>query len=420
MVEGMKDLLINVLFMYSTLFIFKTFWLDKRRARKEIAITILLSLNVILCMIFTIHVHSGFAIDLREVPFIISLYFDDWILQLVLFLVSALFRYSIGGQGIMEWLAIDTGLLILFWFIRPLFQRLSSKKKIVVSVLLAFALSMGGAVLTIIWFRSTISLISVDLECMFVLIQTLGTWILMSMIEMMYSEYSIREEIRNTEQLKVVSQIAASVSHEVRNPLTVTKGFIQLLRNPELSDEKRSNFIHLALKELDRAQSIITDYLSFAKPQSEHVELLHLAEELKYVIDVMSPYALMNDVDIQSELIENSPVIGDRLKFRQCLINLMKNSVEAMKGGGTLSVELVPLIEQVRINVIDNGIGMSREQIEQLGKPYVTSKEGGTGLGTMVIFSIIESMGGVIEVKSEPNQGTQFSIFLPLAQGQNT
>ncbi|KYD09628.1 hypothetical protein B4119_2066 [Parageobacillus caldoxylosilyticus] len=238
--------------------------------------------------------------------------------------------------------------------------------------------------------------------------------------EILYKNSVLRKRIIRAEKMEVVSHLAASISHEVRNPLTTARGFIQLLEQSHLSQEKRKQYIRIAIEELDRAQAIITDYLTFAKPAPESVENLNVKTEMERVIDIVRPLANMNSVEVQTSLIPCN-VKGERQKLQQCLLNIIKNAIEAMPNGGTLEVYISIEKDQVLIRISDTGVGMTKEQIERLGEPYFTTKgRRGTGLEMMVVYRIIESMGGTIQIASEVNKGTQVSLYLPLTQSLHT
>lgn len=227
----------------------------------------------------------------------------------------------------------------------------------------------------------------------------------------------VSSEINKLEHLNTVSQLAASISHEVRNPLTVSRGFIQLLNTPGLADAKKSEYIKLCLSELDRAEAIISDYLTFAKPILDDVHLLDLYEELDYIEKVMVPFATIKNVEYvyRRNDAERLYFCGNAKKFQQAIINLIKNGIEAMEGGGAIRIDAsLEGNNKAVIRIADNGIGMDAEELHRLGKPFYTTKEQGTGLGTMVAFSIIESMQGEIEVESKAGEGTCFSIYLPV------
>lgn len=138
----------------------------------------------------------------------------------------------------------------------------------------------------------------------------------------------MRNEMMQIQRLQVIGELAASVSHEVRNPLTVSRGFLQLLLERHKDNEQDARYLRLTLEEMDRAQHIITDYLAYAKPEAEMVSRLQVADELAYVISVLEPYALLGKVEIKVSGVGEGFVLGDKHKFRQCLINLLKNGIE--------------------------------------------------------------------------------------------
>lgn len=233
-----------------------------------------------------------------------------------------------------------------------------------------------------------------------------------------FTEKKRTEELaRKSEKLEIVSHLAASISHEVRNPLTVAKGFLQLFYE-DLTEESKKQLWGIAIQELDRATEIINDYLMFAKPAIENKEMINIWNELQHAVTIVTPLANMNTVQIHLSLRndEDSFVLGDRQKLQQCLINVLKNGIEAMPNGGKLQVTLHHHHSDLQIDIYDSGKGMTQQQINRLGEPYFTTKEKGTGLGMMVSFSIIKGMNGSINVTSEPQKGTCFSIKFPLHQ----
>jgi two-component system sporulation sensor kinase B len=225
----------------------------------------------------------------------------------------------------------------------------------------------------------------------------------------------MQEEVINSEKMKIVSDIAASVAHEIRNPLTAVRGFIQLLGSEALDKDKKNYYQQICLEELDRAQLIITDYLSLAKPDPEMIESINVNDEINYLSNVLLTYANYNNIQINVVLSEDSPllVVGDRYKFRQALINIGKNAIEAMNNGGILEIKTNKINDNIVLAISDTGVGMTSEQIKRLGIPYYSTKEKGTGLGTMVSFGIIKKMNGKIDISSELGKGTEFKIIFP-------
>jgi two-component system sporulation sensor kinase B len=235
------------------------------------------------------------------------------------------------------------------------------------------------------------------------------------LIEFLNKYFHMQEEVVKSEKMKIVSDMAASVAHEIRNPLTTVRGFIQLFGSAGLDEEKRGLYRKICLEELDRAQLIITDYLSLAKPDPEINETINVSDELIYLSNVLLTYANYNQIEINQTVSEDRAlyITGDRYKFRQALINIGKNAIEAMNNGGILDIKAEKTGENVVIGISDNGTGMTPEQVNRLGTPYYSTKEKGTGLGTMVSFGIIKKMNGKIEVRSEIGRGTVYTLTFP-------
>ncbi|WP_238402988.1 sensor histidine kinase [Paenibacillus mesophilus] len=229
------------------------------------------------------------------------------------------------------------------------------------------------------------------------------------------TNYYIQQKMNNSEKIKIISDIAASVAHEIRNPLTSVRGFIQLLGSGDLNQEKKIYYQKICLEELDRAQKIISDYLSLAKPDPENNEVIELEQEIHYACNILNSYANYQNIEIISTIKDRNVLIyGDKYKLRQAIINIGKNAIEAMSEDGVLEFEVHKHKKSALVIIRDNGIGMSVEQINRLGTPYYSTKDKGTGLGTMVSFSIIRKMQGSIDVQSEKWKGTTFTITLPL------
>jgi len=223
-------------------------------------------------------------------------------------------------------------------------------------------------------------------------------------------------ELMKAEKLSIVSELAASVAHEVRNPLTVVRGFVQLIGNSTNStDSQRREYMDLVLTELDRAQAIITDYLGMAGQKSMAKEKINLTDTLSDITTLMTSYANYKTVKFKCEIDKDLYVFGDPIKLKQVFINIIKNSIEAVPNmGGLVTIHACLLESTIHIKISDNGIGMTKEQIERLGEPYFSSKDDGTGLGLTVTYSIVKNHGGSVKYISEINKGTVAIISLPL------
>jgi len=219
--------------------------------------------------------------------------------------------------------------------------------------------------------------------------------------------------LQRAEKMQIISDLAASVAHEVRNPLQVTRGFLQLMEKK--SDDANRHYFGMAINELDRASSIITDFLTFAKPELESVTRLDLSEEMHQIEAIMTPLASLHGGVLVIDIEEKLYIQGNSSKFKQAFINFIKNSIEALRQDGRIEICAYAKEEEAVIHVTDNGEGMDQEEIAKLGQPFYSTKSKGTGLGLMVTFRIIEAMQGTIDFRSSKGKGTEVIIRFPLA-----
>ncbi|MCU6711787.1 HAMP domain-containing histidine kinase [Paenibacillus sp. J5C_2022] len=223
-------------------------------------------------------------------------------------------------------------------------------------------------------------------------------------------------ELQRAERIETISQLAASVAHEVRNPLQVTRGFLQLLGGR--MNDSHQKYMHLAINELDRASEIITDFLTFAKPDLGEEQYLNIGEEVRQIEVILGPLATLHGGVLQLNIIDDVYIQGNSSKFKQALINLIKNSIEAFNEEGIVSitVKLSKEPDEIIISIKDNGEGIAEEDIARLGEPYYSKKTKGTGLGLMVTYRIIEAMQGKLHFKSKVGVGTEVLLIFPCMQ----
>ncbi|WP_213367589.1 ATP-binding protein [Mesobacillus boroniphilus] len=364
-------------------------------------------ISIFTCYIFSVQVQDGIRFDLRQVPMILgSLYAGHSFLFAG---VTLLMRGFLGiNDGFWVSVGVFIALAILLKWMHPWFNRLSLNQRIGVSVLLTVMTSFALMQMVAIFnepIRHPEAWIS------FILIPALTSGLVSYSIETIRQTVIIRQRLAKADKIEAVSHLSAAISHEIRNPLTTVKGFLQLLGEQNYPDEKKKEFIHISIQELNRAEEVINDYLTFARPAFEKVEDIDVEKELNQVLNVLNPLANLNGVEIKKKYTPGLVISGDRSKFIQGFINLIKNGLEAMPNGGELIVQTFRTGNVVHILVKDSGIGMTEEQIARLGEPYYTTKgQQGTGLGMMVTFSIIRAMRGKVEVKSQVGIGTTFHI----------
>ncbi len=219
------------------------------------------------------------------------------------------------------------------------------------------------------------------------------------------------EQIQHAERLKTTGQLAAAVAHEIRNPLTVVKGFLQLYeQDASFSDERKGHFT-LMIDELNMAEQVISQFLAIAKPDTENVtENVDVNVVLQSVTDLLYSYGLLHDNRIELIVTGDCTISANTIEFKQLLINIIKNAIEASTIGDLVLVTAGREREFVVIQVIDHGRGMSQEEIASLGTPFYSLKSKGTGLGMMICFNIVDKFKGTIDFNSSLGHGTTVTI----------
>jgi two-component system, sporulation sensor kinase B len=407
-----QNVLDNLFYILVSIFVFFIL-IDNFKTLKNYQktfITASMSLPSILCMKFPIYIDEYCIHDLRQIPFLIGILYGGWPVGAALLIILLAIRFFIYGFN-----SVTLIVYIVIFIITALFSKKFSmfnrKNKLIFSVLLS--LCLGILTTSIAVTISDSFRVTEAYMFYFIFLPPVVMFFVVYIIEILGDAISIKSKIAKLEKMEVVSQLAASISHEVRNPLTVVKGFIDLLKAPNLSQEVREQYFQHVVRELKSAETIISDYLAYAKPATEDIGIILIDREIRSIIEMTKPLANMNSVKISEELVPGI-TRGNIQHFKQCFLNLIKNSIEAMPNGGELS--LVTLVSKfdIIIEISDNGVGMSKEQINRFGEPYYSTKEKGTGLGSMVVVKTIETMNGKIKINSVLNKGTTIRITLPI------
>ncbi|MEH7418823.1 EAL domain-containing protein [Neobacillus drentensis] len=219
------------------------------------------------------------------------------------------------------------------------------------------------------------------------------------------------EQLAQSEKLAIVGELAASVAHEIRNPITSIKGFIQLFQQGVHKPE----YFNVIYEEFQRIEDILQEFLNLAKPQPFKLKKYDLKSILQDIETLFLPQANLQNIRIYQEYDQSlPPIMCDVNQVKQVFINLIRNSMEAVENEG--SIKIVGSLEEqhVLIKIIDTGMGISEERLKRLGEPFYSNKEKGTGLGLMLCFRIIRQHNGTITIKSVENQGTTVEIRFPI------
>ncbi|MDF2856377.1 MAG: kinE [Neobacillus sp.] len=224
----------------------------------------------------------------------------------------------------------------------------------------------------------------------------------------------MQEQLRKSDRLTVIGELAAGIAHEIRNPMTALKGFIQLLEGSIKSEH--AMYYSVITSELARIDSIINEFLVLSKPKAIKFQEIDVNQIIKETLDLLSAQAVLYNVQFDAKYESNlTSLYCEPNQLKKVFINIIKNAIEGMPNGGRITITLNQEEKsQIRISIQDEGIGIPKENLKRLGEPFYTSKERGTGLGLMVCYKIIDEHKGTIQVESEEGIGTTFHLTLPL------
>ncbi len=214
------------------------------------------------------------------------------------------------------------------------------------------------------------------------------------------------------EKLSVLGELAAGIAHEIRNPLTSIKGFVQLMKESKNTPKEHYQII---LSELERINQIVSEMLVLSKPQSKTFLPFKIKDLVDHVLKITSHEATMYGINISIlDKSINKILFGDINQLIQVFINIIKNSIDAMPKGGNINLSIEDTLDgKVKIKVIDTGVGIPKERLEKIGEPFFTLKEKGMGLGLTISNKIIHEHKGTMEITSEVGKGTKVEILLP-------
>jgi two-component system, sporulation sensor kinase B len=409
---NLNDLLLNIFVNF--FFVLSLFPVRSNRKYKNLLVGLVASVSVILCMTFPIYQHAGYRFDLRVIPLVLGIILGGRRVGVMVTVVFVAYRLLLGGGEMWAVFAADLPAAAIAFYFVDRFPRDSPRRRLIVSVLIAAGAALISTAVTVLNSDG----LTPQMKWMisgYVLLHVLTMWITVYLYGVLKENEDMRREMQLMEKQHVMSQLAASIAHEVRNPMTVVKGFMQLL-DKQLVIEKNREYLRIMVDELDRAESILRDYLDFARPTIESIREVDVEEKVRQVSTVMNSYALYRDVEF--EVVSEGPLItvtdGNRLS--QVLMNLCKNGIEAMPDGGRLRLRASRRQDEMRIEIADTGIGMTADELARLGNPFYSTKDKGTGLGLMVTYRMIEAMNGRITVTSEKGTGTRFVVHLPIVR----
>lgn len=231
----------------------------------------------------------------------------------------------------------------------------------------------------------------------------------------------LEEQLRLADRLSIVGELTASLAHEVRNPLGAIRGAVEILQEESGEQIKKTDFFRILIEETERLNSVVDNYLSFARKQDHKKSQYDAREVVKNSTLLLSSKARKSQTKFAVGLPE-SPIIlkGDPSDLRQLLVNLELNAIQAMNDGGEINI-VGELIEgedskpkMLRLIISDQGSGINEDDLEEIFKPFFTTKPDGTGLGLSIAKRIAEENHWQIDVSSKPGSGTTFTVRIPV------
>lgn len=221
------------------------------------------------------------------------------------------------------------------------------------------------------------------------------------------------ELLRRSEKLSVIGQLAAGVAHEIRNPLTTLRGFVQLFKQRQTGNQE---YLDLMLEEVERINFIVSEFIILSKPHLNQFVFKDPGELLEDTIRVLQPQSHMCGVRLEAGVEKNLPLmLCEENLVKQVFLNIIKNGMESMPEGGVMRIDAAAEgQERIRFRFTDHGIGIPPDMLRRLGEPFLTSKKNGTGLGIMVSQQIIANHKGRLQITSELGTGTCVDIVLPV------
>ncbi|MDF1509481.1 HAMP domain-containing sensor histidine kinase [Robertmurraya sp. DFI.2.37] len=395
--------------LYYFLAILKNIYISK--AHKGILL-VLTFLILLLTISFPVSYANGFVYDFRIIPIIIAFIYIGFWQGIAAIFVMLLYLHFLGQTNLSITLLNYGIITVILYFIKNKLRIFSLKKSFLYISVVYWLITLTRS-FSLIHNKQYEHLLTMFL---FSIITWITLTLVILLIETFKQHIRLQKELQRSEKLNIISQLAASVAHEVRNPMTTINGFLQLMKKDDNINEQQLAYINISLSELNRAQDIINDYLSLAKPNDKTTRIINISEELLKTVELMTSYTNIQNIEVQSIIEPSLYVKGNADEIKQVFINIIKNGIEAMNNRGLLKIVAFNDGDYIIIKISDNGEGMSKEQLSRVGTPFYSTKDKGTGIGLTISFQIVEQLKGKITVESEVGFGTTFILSIPVCK----
>lgn len=382
--------------------------------KSSIILGVICSISILITMANPFQLASGYFFDLRHTPWLISLLYGGIPAGTISTIVLIAYRFEIGGTG--AWISFISIFSAYMFAIGILTYYRSGKlirKLTLVSLIQMYVVSTSliGVLITmesyniteILWFFAYFAAITLTILLFNVYL-----------IHVLEEKEHLRSEAQQLKQQQLIGQLAASVAHEIRNPLTSINGFVQLLQKDTPWNEKQLHYLQQIQQDIQQAEKTISSYLTFAEPHIERLENINLREKLSLIRDVIQPIAQQKGVEIDFDCKADLIIKGNKEKVFALFYHLVENALEASDSGTTVSISCKSESNQAIIHIIDSGVGMDEEELQKIGTPFYSTKMNGVGLGLAISHRIVSTLGGTTSIHSTKGQGTNVIVSLPL------
>ena len=224
------------------------------------------------------------------------------------------------------------------------------------------------------------------------------------------------QQLRRADRLSAVGQLAASLAHEIRNPLGSIEGAVDIVEKT-VDEERRREFLGIIKKETKRLSGLLTNLLDFARPRTPQMRQAHVDAIIRTVIDLTAHSALQQGIQLKVHIAPDLPAVEcDFEQIIQVVLNITLNAIQASSAGGQISISSDRSENVILLRVSDEGSGIAEAEMDKVFDPFYTTKERGTGLGLSISYQILAQHGGGIAVDRNPDKGMTFTLTLPIRQ----
>lgn len=411
----LDPLMLNILIILLAIFIYQFTLFSKFTFHKipfNYTFALGASLCTILLMLSPFSLSAGNNFDLRKIPFLIAVLYGGPRVGFFVLATMLAFRFYLGGAGVWAALTIYSVLFVCAVMLRSLYNRSPIIFKIMIPALLAAVTSSFGAFFEWIQDPARFSWDNIRFFAIFFAINLLVMAVSILLIENIKTFLFMKEELVRNEKIAATNRLAAAVAHEVRNPLTVSRGFMQLLME-KINDDRLKSYSETAITEIDRAERVISQFLAFSNSENAALRPIDVSNYFQMLQNIMDTFPHIGNIEFNLQYEPDLTMLADSQILTQCLINITKNAVESMPDGGVIKINASKNKTNICLSVIDEGSGMTEEQIRALGTPFYSTKQAGTGLGMLVSYHLVHLMNGKLIFESRPKEGTTVTILLP-------